>query len=77
LGVNELDRALGIGKRYAARVFHNWSKEARVPALPRFVLKWFSLGVGLHEGLRLRAVPGGWGSEEGRGVLIIIHKPSF
>ena len=24
-----LNGPLGIGKRYAARVFHNWSKEAR------------------------------------------------
>jgi len=31
---------LGIGKRYAARVFHNWSKEARDTVLPGFVLLW-------------------------------------
>ena len=28
---------LGIGKRYAARVFHNWSKEARDLGGSRFV----------------------------------------
>jgi len=39
---------LGIGKRYAARVFHNWSKEARGTVLPRSDLQGFSLGVGLQ-----------------------------
>ena len=28
---------LGIGKRYAARVFHNWSKDARGQQAPRSV----------------------------------------
>jgi hypothetical protein len=54
----DMSQRAGIGKRYAAGVFHNWSKEAREPVLPRFVLQRFSLKVGLHEGLRLRAVPG-------------------
>ena len=27
-------------KRYAARVFHNWSKEARGTVLPRLVHLW-------------------------------------
>ena len=46
-------------RRYAARVFHNWSKDARVPVLPRFVLQPFSRGVDLHSWTRRRAVPGG------------------
>jgi len=40
LGVNELDRALGIGKRYAAGVFHNWSKDARGQQASRLVHLW-------------------------------------
>jgi len=31
-------------KRYAARVFHNWSKEARGTVLPRFVYSGFVPG---------------------------------
>ena len=31
---------LGIGKRYAAGVFHNWSKEARGQQASRFVHLW-------------------------------------
>jgi hypothetical protein len=49
----------GQWKRYAARVFHNWSKEARGCAGLRSVYRGFSLGVGLPNRLRLQGVPGG------------------
>jgi DNA-binding NtrC family response regulator len=35
-----LNGPLGIGKRYAAGVFHNWSKEARGQQASRFVHLW-------------------------------------
>jgi len=35
-----LNGPLGIGKRYAARVFHNWSKDARGQQAPRLVHLW-------------------------------------
>jgi hypothetical protein len=46
-------------KRYAARVFHNWSKEARDLGGTRSVYWGFSLGEGSPNGLRLQGVSGG------------------
>ena len=41
LAVDMSHGPLGIGKRYAARVFHNWSKDARDLGGPRLVHLWF------------------------------------
>ena len=72
MGVNELDRALGIGKRVAARVFHNWSKEARDTVLPRLVHLWkdrLTAAVGQPAFWAL-GKSGGQGSlEKGRGLV--------
>ncbi len=48
----------GQWKRYAAGVFHNWSKEARGLAGTRSVYRGFSPGAGLPNMLRLQGVPG-------------------
>jgi hypothetical protein len=56
-----LNGLLGIGKRYAARVFHNWGKDARGLEGSRSVYWEFSLEKGLPNTLRRWVVPGGLG----------------